>query len=33
LHRGFAEYLDGLFLRDSVDTLDMYKRSENDPDK
>jgi len=33
LHRGFAEYVDGLFLRDSVDTLDMYKRSENEPDK
>jgi len=33
LHRGFAEYVDGLLLRDSVETLDMYKRSENGPDK
>ena len=33
LHRGFAEYVDGLLLRDSIETLDMYKRSESAPDK
>ncbi len=33
LHRGFADYVDGLLLRDSIETLDMYKRSENAPDK
>ena len=33
LHRGFAEYVDSLLLRDSVETLDMYKRSENGPEK
>ena len=33
LHRGFAEYVDGLLLRDSVETLDMYNRSENGPAK
>ena len=32
LHRGFADYVDALLLRDSVETLDMYKRSENAPD-
>jgi hypothetical protein len=29
LHRGFAEYVDGLLQRGSVETLDMYKKSEN----
>ena len=33
LHRGFAEYVDGLLGQRSVDTLDMYKRSETGPDK
>ena len=33
LHRGFADYVDDLLLRDSIETLDMYKRSENAPDK
>jgi hypothetical protein len=33
LHGGFAEYVDGLCLRDTIETLDMYKRSENGPDK
>ncbi len=33
LHRGFAECVDGLLLRDSIETLHMYKRSENAPDK
>ena len=28
LHRGFAEYVDGLLERDSVETLDMYKTAE-----
>ena len=32
LHRGFAEYVDGLLLRDTVDTLEMYKGAENGPD-
>ena len=32
LHSGFADYVDGLLLRDSIETLDMYKRSENAPD-
>ena len=32
LHRGFADYVDGLLLQDSVDTLDMYKSSESGPD-
>jgi len=32
-HRGFAEYVDGLLLRDSIETLDMYKTSESAPDK
>jgi hypothetical protein len=33
LHRGFAEYVDGVLLRDSIETLDMYKITENGPDK
>jgi hypothetical protein len=33
LHRGFAEYVDGLLLRDSVETLEMYNISENGPAK
>jgi hypothetical protein len=33
LHRGFAEYVDGLLLRDSVETLEMYDISENGPTK
>ncbi len=33
LHRGFAEYVDGLMLQDSVEAMDIYKRSENAPDK
>ena len=32
LHRGFAEYVDGLLLQDSIESLDIYKRSENAPD-
>ena len=32
LHRGFAEYVDGLLLQDSIKTLDVYERSENAPD-
>jgi len=33
LHCGFAEYVDGLLLQDSIKTLDVYERSENAPDK
>lgn len=33
LHRGFAEYVDDLLLRDSVDTLEMYKRARNGTDE
>jgi hypothetical protein len=33
LHSGFANYVDGLLLRDSIETLDAYKRTENGPDK
>lgn len=33
LHRGFAEYVDDLLLRDSVDTLEIYKRAENESDE
>ena len=33
LHRGFAEYVDGLLLGSSVNTLDMYKKPEDDPVK
>ena len=32
LHSGFANYVDGLLLRDSIETLDVYKRNENAPD-
>jgi hypothetical protein len=33
LHSGFANYVDGLLLRDSIETLDAYKRTENGPEK
>ena len=32
LHRGFANYVDGLRLQDSIQTVDVYKRNENAPD-
>ncbi len=32
-HRGYADYVDGLLLRDADETLDIYKRSQNASDK
>ena len=32
LHSGFANYVDGLRMRDSIETLDVYKRKENAAD-
>jgi hypothetical protein len=29
-HSGFAEYIDGLLARESIETLDMYKRPDLD---
>ena len=31
-HTGFAEYVDGLLVRDSIETLDIYKRSNGETD-
>jgi hypothetical protein len=32
LHSGFANYVDGLLLRDAIETLDVCKRNEGAPD-
>ncbi|HIE86530.1 MAG: hypothetical protein ABGY43_04735 [bacterium] len=32
-HREFAQYVDGLLLQESIETLDMYKRSDAEPDQ
>ncbi|MEJ6703397.1 MAG: hypothetical protein ACKVKL_06055 [Pseudomonadales bacterium] len=31
-HTGFAEYVDGLLVRDSIETLDIYKRLNGETD-